>query len=167
MAMVQRYSTKPNPKRLAVFQYIKNNPGTHFSRIKRALDIESGVLQYHITVLLRNGAVECRSEGNRKLYFPNNQAQEDGHDRVRIVQMVRQRFFLLSEKEQLLLRTLVLEGPVTIQHLAETIQIRFPRHVKPYIRSIEAKMGIVIWLERRGDQVYCGVDLERYREPET
>jgi predicted transcriptional regulator len=55
-----------------IFGYIQANPGAHYSAIQQVLDIENGVLAYHLRVLLREEFVVARNEGVFKRFYPRD-----------------------------------------------------------------------------------------------
>jgi len=55
-----------------IYGYIQANPGAHYSAIQEVLDIENGVLAYHLRVLLRENYLVARSEGIFKRFYPRD-----------------------------------------------------------------------------------------------
>jgi predicted transcriptional regulator len=55
-----------------IFGYIQANPGAHYSAIQQVLDIENGVLAYHLRVLLREEFIVARNEGVFKRFYPRD-----------------------------------------------------------------------------------------------
>ena len=52
-----------------VYQYVALNPGAHFNGILAALDMNNGLLVYHLEVLHREGLVRSRSEGMYRRFY--------------------------------------------------------------------------------------------------
>ncbi len=52
-----------------VYEYIRNNPGVHYSQIKRELDLNNGNLTYHLHTLEREALIKSRSAGRFKVFF--------------------------------------------------------------------------------------------------
>jgi predicted transcriptional regulator len=55
-----------------IYGYIQANPGAHYSAIQQVLEIENGVLAYHLRVLLREEFLVARSEGVFKRFYPRD-----------------------------------------------------------------------------------------------
>jgi DNA-binding MarR family transcriptional regulator len=53
-----------------VYEYIRNNPGVHYSEIKRELDLNNGNLTYHLHTLEREELIKSRTSGRFKLFYP-------------------------------------------------------------------------------------------------
>lgn len=53
-----------------VFGYIRVHPGDSFTDIKRNLQLENGVLAYHLSVLEKENLLRSRTKGARRLYYP-------------------------------------------------------------------------------------------------
>ncbi len=153
-----------NDKRQTIFQYIQSNPGSHFNAIKKALGLKTGVLQYHLNVLLEKGMVKSQNEGNRKQFFPKGYNPRNIGERKYILNEVRRRYQLLSEKERLIFRLLVDEGPITLGELAAVSSIKKSRHVKPYLRNIEQKLGVIVKMVKKSSGAYCYIDFDRYSD---
>ena len=165
MAVPEHYSpSQPRSKRNVIFEYIKNNPGTHFSAIKRALDMDVGVIQYHINMLLKIGKIKSKTEGNRKIFFPWDYGRTNADEHEYLINEIRRRYLLLSPKEQEVFEIIFDHGPITIKQIAKMTNIRFARHVKPYLTNIERKMGVVITRFEGDDGYCCEIDFERYSD---
>lgn len=52
-----------------VFGYVRVHPGDSFTDIKRNLQLENGVLAYHLSVLEKENLVRSRTKGARRLYW--------------------------------------------------------------------------------------------------
>ncbi|MCF2138692.1 MAG: winged helix-turn-helix transcriptional regulator [Candidatus Lokiarchaeota archaeon] len=55
--------------RSAIYETILKNPGLHFRRICRALEKKMGVVQYHVSVLEKNGLIRSIRDGRYKCFF--------------------------------------------------------------------------------------------------
>jgi len=60
--------------RNAIYELIRSNEGLHFRRICRALDKKMGVIQYHTSVLEKNGLIRAIRDGRYKCFFVQEQA---------------------------------------------------------------------------------------------
>lgn len=55
--------------RKEIFEYVRASPGVHFSRLKRDLDMETGLLQYHLRELERYDVLESEEyQGKRRVF---------------------------------------------------------------------------------------------------
>jgi predicted transcriptional regulator len=57
-----------NESRLAIYRYIKANPGTYSREIMRDTNIRRGTALYHLDILLLTGKVACLKDGRLKKY---------------------------------------------------------------------------------------------------
>ncbi len=55
--------------RKRIFEYIRSRPGTFLREMERGLDMELGMLSYHLKVLVDAGMVRTEQEGNHLRYF--------------------------------------------------------------------------------------------------
>ncbi len=69
---LRRDKVLDNFTRGQIYGYIQANPGAHYSAIQQVLDIENGVLSYHLRVLLRENYLVARSEGIFKRFYPRD-----------------------------------------------------------------------------------------------
>jgi predicted transcriptional regulator len=69
---IRRERVLDNFTRGQIYGYIQANPGAHYSAIQQVLDIENGVLAYHLRVLLRESFVVARNEGVYKRFYPRD-----------------------------------------------------------------------------------------------
>ncbi|AUX10481.1 ArsR family transcriptional regulator [Halalkaliarchaeum desulfuricum] len=60
--------------RRRIAEYVRSNPGVHFSAIVRELDLATGQTQYHLRKLLRRGEVTAEERHGQTHYF------DDGYD---------------------------------------------------------------------------------------
>jgi len=62
--------------RNAIYELIMNNEGLHFRKICRILDKKMGVVQYHVSVLEKNGLIRSLRDGRYKCFFACQQLKE-------------------------------------------------------------------------------------------
>lgn len=56
--------------RKQIFEFIQANPGAHFSKVKRELGMETGLLQYHLQKLEDYDVIENKDhQGRRRLFI--------------------------------------------------------------------------------------------------
>ncbi len=61
------------PTRKRLFEYVEANPGVHFSQLKRDLDMETGLLQYHLRELEEYGVLESEEyQSKRRVFVARN-----------------------------------------------------------------------------------------------
>ena len=58
--------------RRKIYEEIVLNPGLHFRELQKRLNIPTGVLEYHIGVLVREELVVYREDGKYKRFFANS-----------------------------------------------------------------------------------------------
>lgn len=55
--------------RKKIFEYVRANPGNHFSEVKRELAMKTGLLQYHLRKLEEYNVLESKDhQGKRRLF---------------------------------------------------------------------------------------------------
>ena len=59
-----------NEKRCRIFNYVMENPGRHFSEIKRELGFPKRTLGYHLDKMMNEGILISQSKGIFKFYYP-------------------------------------------------------------------------------------------------
>ena len=53
-----------------IYEYIKLNPGDHYSSIRRELSLSNGLLAYHLSVLEKQNFVKSQRDGKLKRFYP-------------------------------------------------------------------------------------------------
>ena len=53
-----------------ILQFIQQNPGFHLRQIKRELNLSMGTIQYHLTLLEKNGKIISDKHALHRHYFP-------------------------------------------------------------------------------------------------
>ncbi len=57
--------------RKRIYEEIVLNPGLHFRELQRRLEMQVGMLEYHLSVLQREGLVVTKQDGKYVRYFAN------------------------------------------------------------------------------------------------
>lgn len=60
-----------------VLDFVRKNPGYHFRGIQRSLKLSTGVLQYHLGTLMKEGEIIAREINGTSCYFPSRSFSED------------------------------------------------------------------------------------------
>jgi len=55
--------------RRRIFEFIRSRPGTYMREMERELDLQVGMLTYHLRVLTDAGMIRAEEEGNHQRYF--------------------------------------------------------------------------------------------------
>jgi len=124
-----------------IYQYIKDNPGTHYTLIRRELDLNNGVLSYHLHTLVRLELVKSRRQGTRKLFYitgipvPDTITAKMNGTEMRIRQAVRER------------------PGITQKELGEMFPDKSRRTISHYVKTLSRKDHIR--LEKRGKNSRC------------
>lgn len=58
-----------NSKRIEIYDYIKNNPGTYFSNILNNLNFTNHVITWHINILAKFEFIVRKSFDNREIFY--------------------------------------------------------------------------------------------------
>ena len=94
--------------RRRIYELIAANPGTHVREIERELDMQPGLLSYHLDYLEKRKLIRSEDDGHRKMYFLMDSFIEK--DR-RTLGALRQ------ESPRKILMHLLVHGPTSFQAL--------------------------------------------------
>jgi predicted transcriptional regulator len=100
--------------RKQIFEYIHSNPGVHFSRLKRELSMETGLLQYHLRELEDHGVIESRDHQDRRRLFVAQELDEEERSLLSWLRYETTRHILLY---------LMKEGPKRNRDIAEVVGV--------------------------------------------
>jgi predicted transcriptional regulator len=64
-------------RRDQILNFVMKNPGYHFRGIQRALRVPTGVLQYHLNLLIKDNEIITREINGTTCYFPNRTLKEE------------------------------------------------------------------------------------------
>ncbi|HEX7142097.1 MAG TPA: winged helix-turn-helix transcriptional regulator [Nitrososphaeraceae archaeon] len=78
-----------------VFEFIYNNPGSHFRKIKKELDLSIGTIQYQVNKLEKDGKIVSIRHRFYKFYFPNGVFQEHEKEILQVLNNASLRNVLL------------------------------------------------------------------------
>lgn len=99
--------------RRRIAEYVRSNPGVHFSAIVRDLDLATGQTQYHLRKLRRGGELTAEERHGKTHYFG------DGYD-----EWERGALTLLRRETDRAIVALVLEaGPIAPAAIADRIDV--------------------------------------------
>lgn len=100
--------------RKQIFEYVHANPGSHFSEVKRELDMETGLLQYHLRKLEEYNVIESKDhQGKRRLFV----ARELNAEEQSILSTLR------YETTRRILLYLLEHGPARNGEIADAVDI--------------------------------------------
>lgn len=63
--------------RKEIFEYVRTNPGSHFSKVKRELEMETGLLQYHLRKLEEYEVIESKDHQEKRRLFVTRELNEE------------------------------------------------------------------------------------------
>ena len=64
--------------RKEIFEYVQTNPGVHFSKLKRDLEMETGLVQHHLGTLEEYDVLTSEEhQGKRRLFVAEELAEEE------------------------------------------------------------------------------------------
>ncbi len=66
---LKRRSVLDNLNRKNIFEHVKANPGVHFNKLLRDLEMQPGALSYHLNVLEKKEYVKSIQDGNYRRFF--------------------------------------------------------------------------------------------------
>lgn len=102
-----------NSNSIKVLQYIQNNPGCHLRQVKRELTMSMGTIQYHLSLLEKNGRISSERRNLYKHYFPIGLFEQNEKDILKILNQETAREILM----------IILEKKPTQTDIANIIQI--------------------------------------------
>ncbi len=59
--------------RKRIYEEIVKSPGLHFRELQKRLNMPTGMLEYHIDVLLREEVIVAKKDGRYRRFFPNTE----------------------------------------------------------------------------------------------
>ena len=127
------------PSRKELFEHVEANPGIHFSQLKRDLDMETGLLQYHLRELEEYGVLESEDhQGKRRVFV----ARELDAEEKAILAVLR------YETTRRILLYLLEAGPVRNSEIAESVGVT-PATVSWHLSNLVEKAVVEEVTERR------------------
>lgn len=118
--------------RKQIFEYVQANPGSHFSKVKRELAMETGLLQYHLRKLEEYNILESKDhQGKRRLFVTRELDTEEQS----ILSTLR------YETTRKILLYLLEHGPARNVDIAETVNVD-PSTVTWHVSNLEDE-GVV------------------------
>ena len=72
--------------RMEIYNFVENNPGTHFRNVCEGLSLSVGVVQYHIGLLTSFGLVSVYRDGRYKRFFCS---KKFGEKEMRVISALR------------------------------------------------------------------------------
>lgn len=86
-----------------VFEFIYNNPGSHFRKIKKEMDLSIGTIQYQLNKLEKDGKIVSIYHRFYKFYFPNGVFQDREKEILQVLNnaSLRNVLLIIIEKKHL------------------------------------------------------------------
>jgi predicted transcriptional regulator len=105
--------------RMAIYNYVKNNPGTHFRGLCDNLGLSVGVVQYHLTLLAKAGLISVYNDKRYRRYF---KSKRFGETEMRVISLLRHEtagriLILLAENDAIFHKDLAFKLDLTSQAL--------------------------------------------------
>lgn len=148
------------PTRKELFEHVRANPGIHFNKLKRDLDIETGALQYHLRELEEYDVLESETyQGKRRIFV----ARELNEEEKSILATLR------YETTRRVLLYLLREGPARNKQIAAEIGVT-PATISWHLSNL-VEVGVVkelresrtVWYELENEELTVQL-LVRYQE---
>lgn len=124
-----------------VYEHIRNNPGVHYSEIKRELELNNGSLAYHLHTLEREELIRSRTSGRFKLFFPTD---------VKIPKDMEPQVSAIRRQILNLIRN---QPGITQKELASKLTNKKPRTISYHVKNM-SREG-VLRLEKAGREIKC------------
>lgn len=111
---------RPEDERLSLstrkelFDHVKANPGIHFSQLKRDLDMETGLLQYHLGELEDYDVLESEDHQGKRRVFVTRELNEEERAILAVLRYETTRTILLHLLEH---------GPSRNSEIAEVVGV--------------------------------------------
>ena len=105
--------------RIEIYNFVKNNPGTHFRGICDNLGLPIGVVQYHLGLLTRAGLLLVHRDRQYKRYF---ETQRFGETEMKMISLLRHKtvrriLVVLSERDSIFHKDLAFKLDISSQAL--------------------------------------------------
>ncbi|MCD6111189.1 MAG: helix-turn-helix domain-containing protein [Thermoplasmata archaeon] len=126
--------------RKRIYQYIVSNPGAHLRKIARDLNMNLGVVEYHLRALERDDLVVGREEGRYRRFYAEGKV---GSEDKKLLSLLRQ------EVPRRVILHILQEGEATAGELAEASGVS-PGTLTFHLKKLK-KAGAVE-VEKRGRQ---------------
>lgn len=146
--------------RKRLFEHVEANPGIHFRQLARDLDMETGLLQYHLDELEEYGVLDSEEHGGKRRLFVSRKL--DAEERA-ILAVLR------HETTRQLVLYLLEDGPARNGEIADAVGVT-PPTVSWHLSNLVEK-GVVEEVEEGRTTIYRVTDeeltvqlLARYRE---
>jgi predicted transcriptional regulator len=124
-----------------VYEYIRNNPGSHYSLIKRELGLNNGGLTYHLRTLEREELIRARRVGIYKLFYTT---------KTQIPETIG---LGLNEVQKTIVENIRTNPGITQTEIGAKIPDKSQRTISHHIKTMERK-GILV-LEKEGRDTKC------------
>ena len=84
-----------------VYEFIYNNPGSHFRKVKKELNLSVGTIQYQLNKLEKDGKIVSIQHRFYKFYFPNGVFQDHEKEILQVLNngSLRNILLLIIEKK--------------------------------------------------------------------
>lgn len=89
----EKQSISDNKQR--IYDFIKNNPGTHLRKISKELNIAMGDTQYNLNLLEKSGSIKSRRIGRHRTYYTVSISGERSESILAVLQQETPRDILL------------------------------------------------------------------------
>jgi len=105
--------------RIEIFNFVRNNPGTHFRDICDSLGLSIGVVQYHLELLTRSGLLSVHRDRRYRRYFESGRF---GKTEITTISLLRHEtsgmiLAVLSERGSIFHKDLALKLDISSQGL--------------------------------------------------
>jgi len=140
---LMRETILENPNRISIFNYIIDNPGVHFMKLARNLDISNFLLRWHLDMLIKFNLIKNMKIGNFEIFFDIKISQEDA-----IL------FHVISKEKCSKIIKYFREGCdfCTKHHLAKTLGMH-PNTIAKYINQLD-EFGLIYKRKSNGSILY-------------
>jgi predicted transcriptional regulator len=129
--------------RRRIFHYIRDNPGTHVREMERGLDMQPGLLSYHLDYLEKRQLIRSEDDGHRKMFFPI-----EGF----IMQDRKMVGVLRQESPRRILIHLLIYGPTSFQDLQSSLGVA--KSTLSYHLGRMVGRGIILSSKREREMIY-------------
>ena len=134
-----------------VFNFIYNNPGSHFRKIKKELNLSVGTIQYQLNKLEKDGKIISIPHRFYKFYFPNGVFQDREKEILQVLNnpSLRNVLLLIVEKKN-----------PSKQELVSILNISYSsinwhlEHLISYDMIVENRDGKLIRYSIKDDVIY-------------
>ena len=138
---VQKNEALDNDLRKEIYGYISDNPGSHYNKLRKSLDIRNGTLAHHLRILEKTGMIQSRNEGIRyRLFYPTN------------FQLPEEKKYIINDIQKQIIDIISNKPGIGQKDIVETMK-KSQQSISYNLRELE-KIGEIVSVKDKGKKQY-------------